>query len=134
LLAFIPLVTAILYANRNAHSVFVLMGIALSATIALAKFSIFPLAIGAFALVDLLSILRRELPYKTGAFLAASAILFTASGQNLADFPAYLTASLEVSFGYSAAMSTNGSRLESSLGWCSRSYLSLWSYGANGVA
>ena len=107
LLLLIPVLTALLYANRIGGPVIILPGIALSAAVSLAKFSVFPLAIGAFVLIDFLSVARRDWPYKTICLLLTASILFAATGQDLADFPAYILANIEFSSGYSAAMSVD---------------------------
>ena len=91
LLLLIPVLTASLYANRIGGPAIILMVIALSAA-AGCKISVFPLAIGAFVLIDFLSVARRDWPYKTICLLLAASILFAATGQDLADFPAYVLA------------------------------------------
>jgi hypothetical protein len=107
LLMIVPVLTALLYANRIGGPVMVSLGIALSAAASLAKFSVFPLAIGAFVLIDFLSVARRNWPYKTVCMLLAASLLFAATGQDFTDFPAYILANIEVSSGYSEAMGVN---------------------------
>jgi hypothetical protein len=108
--------TAYLYSARRAGTSFLVASIIVTAAFCLAKFSMNALALPALVIVDLLSLSRREVPYKTAVFLLCLAGFFVASGQPLSGLPAYFQASLEVSSGYSAAMSIDGSWLEL-LGW-----------------
>ncbi|MBP2447286.1 hypothetical protein [Rhizobium leguminosarum] len=77
----------------------------LSGILALAKFSTFPASILAMLLLDIVAVRRRRVPLH---FLAMAAGLYTGlliSGQPLAQLPAFLIASVQVSGGYSSAMS-----------------------------
>ena len=108
--------TTYLYSVGRAGTSFLIASIIVTAAFCMAKFSMNALALPALVIVDLLSLSRREVPYKTAVFLLCLAGLFVASGQPLAGLPAYFQASLEVSSGYSAAMSIEGSWREL-LGW-----------------
>ncbi|MBB4255279.1 hypothetical protein [Rhizobium sp. BK008] len=80
-------------------------GAYLSGILALAKFSTFPVSILAMLLLDVVAVRRRRVPLH---FLVMVAGLYTGlfiSGQPLAQLPAFLVASLQVSGGYSSAMS-----------------------------
>lgn len=101
-----------LYSAGRAGTSFLVASIVVTAALCLAKFSMFAFALPALVIVDLLSISRREIPYKTAMFLLCMAGLFVASGQPLSGLPAYFQSSLEVSSGYAAAMSIDGSLRE----------------------
>jgi hypothetical protein len=116
LMLFFIFCTAYLYSVGKAGTYFLVGSIIVTAAFCLAKFSMNALALPALVMVDLLSLSRKEVPYKTAVFLLSLAGLFVASGQSLSGLPVYFQASLEVSSGYSAAMSIDGSWREL-LGW-----------------
>jgi hypothetical protein len=105
---FVPILTALFYMDRRGNSFVILTGTVLSAALSLSKFSAFPLSVAAFALVDLLSIHRREVPYKTAFFVGSVVLFFKLTGQNLSDFLTFIIAGLEIASGYAAAMSLPG--------------------------
>ncbi|MHB8271384.1 hypothetical protein [Bradyrhizobium sp.] len=116
LMLFFIFCTTYLYSIRKAGTSFLIASIIVTAALCMAKFSMNALALPALVIVDLLSLSRRQIPYKTAVFLLCLAGLFVVSGQPLSGLPDYFQASLEVSSGYSAAMSIDGSWREL-LGW-----------------
>ena len=101
-----------LYSCRKVGTLFLIASIAVTAAFCMAKFSMNAFALPAFVIVDLLSVSRREVPYKTAMFLLCSVGFFVAAGQPLSGLPGYLQASLEVSSGYAAGMSIDGSLVD----------------------
>lgn len=97
-----------LYVLQLAGTAFLLSSIVVIAAFCMAKFSMVVFAIPAFIIVDLLSVYRREVPYKTAWLLLCSTAFFVGSGQALRNLPAYVEASLEVLKGYTGAMSIAG--------------------------
>lgn len=108
LMLFFVFASGHLYASRKAGVLFMAASIVVAAAFAMAKFSVLVFALPAFVIVDLLSVLRRETPYKTPLFLGCAVAFFVLAGQPLSGLPAYLQSSLEVSQGYSAGMSIDG--------------------------
>ena len=100
---------AYLYSAGKAGTLFMAAAIVASAAFCMAKFSMIAVALPALLLVDLLSISRHKLPWKTAMFLLCAAGFFVGSGQPFSALPAYFQASFEVSSGYAAAMSVDGS-------------------------
>ncbi|MBM3533432.1 MAG: hypothetical protein FJX60_10405 [Alphaproteobacteria bacterium] len=84
------------------------IGAIASAISTLIKFSVFPLAIGLFLLVDLSRLLRRRIPLATVAYGIAFYLSFLLISPTGSDFRIYLSGSLATSSGYSAAMSLTG--------------------------
>lgn len=105
---FIAFVVAMLFTWGAAGNVFMVSGVIVSAALALAKFSIFPFALPAFVITDVVSLVRRQLPYKTALFIVSMWILYVVAGQPFAAFPEYIRSSMEVSAAYTAAMSSQG--------------------------
>ncbi len=89
----------------------VLMGVAASAILSLAKFAVAPLAFILFAVVDLVWISRRRIPLLLPAFAVLLFALFSLL-QNARDFFSFLSGSLSIAAGYSGAMSIPGSAVE----------------------
>lgn len=108
LMLFFVFASGYLYASRKVGALVMTASIVVVAAFAMAKFSVLVLALPVFLIVDLLSVSRREIPYKTASFLVCAVAFFVAAGQSLSNLPAYLQASLEVSKGYSAGMSIDG--------------------------
>lgn len=130
LLMAVPLLTAVLYADRRAGPVLVLIGIFLSAAVGLAKFSVLLLVFGCTIAIDLLSLTRRELPYKTLALAVATQLLWMLAGQDWLGLPSFIVASLQVTAGYGEAMSLSGPWYDLALwvGACAAT-LALLAYG-----
>ncbi len=105
---FFVLATAWLYACKRAGTLFMLVSIVIVAAFCMAKFSVFAFALPAMVIVDVLSLARREAPYKSVALLVSMFVLFGIAGQPWTEFPSFLRASFEVSEAYSAAMSVAG--------------------------
>ncbi len=80
-------------------------GFFLSGGITLAKFSVFPLALFCALVADIVLVSRRKLPFNSFCFVAGLIFVFLIAGQPLEQLPAFITSSLEVSSGYSSAMS-----------------------------
>jgi hypothetical protein len=112
LMFFFIFCTTYLYSVRKAGTSFLIASIIVTAALCLAKFSMTALALPAFVIVDLISVSRREVPYKTAMLLLCLAGLFVVAGQPLSGLPAYFQASIEVTSGYAAAMSVDGSLRE----------------------
>lgn len=108
LMLFFVFASGYLYASRKTGALLTVASIVVAAAFAMAKFSVLVLALPVFLIVDLLSVLRRGIPYKTALFLVCAVAFFVSTGQPLSGLPAYLQASLEVSKGYSAGMSIDG--------------------------
>ncbi|UZE48123.1 hypothetical protein ONR75_25270 [Rhodopseudomonas sp. P2A-2r] len=108
LMLFFVFASGYLYVSRRSSLPLMVASIVVIAGFAMAKFSVGVLALPVFVLIDMLSVTRRKIPYKTVLFLICAAAFFVAAGQPLTGLPAYLQASLEVSQGYSAGMSIDG--------------------------
>ncbi|WP_171058809.1 hypothetical protein [Brucella haematophila] len=80
-------------------------GAFLSGIIVLAKFSVFPIAILAMLVLDILALWRRRVPLHLIIFSGGLILVFVAAGQPLEQLPSFIASSLEVSSGYSSAMS-----------------------------
>ncbi|QYA03980.1 hypothetical protein [Rhizobium sp. B21/90] len=107
-----PLVTALVFINgggrnlwRNAHSA---VGSLLCGILCLAKFSIFPLSLITVIILDVLTIRRKAVPVQTVMLFIGTIVGFTISGQQIDHLPSFFISSLEVSSGYSSAMSLPG--------------------------
>jgi hypothetical protein len=109
LMLFSVFAAAYLYSTGKAGTLLLSASIVVTAAFCMAKFSMNAIALPALLLVDLLSISRREVPYKTPLFLLCTTGFFVGSGQPLSGLPAFFRASFEVSSGYAAGMSINGS-------------------------
>ena len=108
----VPLLTAMLALTERARWPLLLVGIALSAALALAKVSFIPFCVGAFLLVDVALLSRRRPPLAFVSYSVASLGLFVLAGQRLNDFVPFLIGNYEMTAGYSAALSLDGSLLE----------------------
>ncbi|MFG1465346.1 hypothetical protein V5F77_20905 [Xanthobacter sp. DSM 24535] len=98
--------------ERRAAWIFGYAGIAFCALLVLAKFLVFPLAVAAALVLDILSLRRRRPPLALVTFFALQWVLFWLSGQQASDFPAFISTSLEVAAGFGEAMSLFGDRNE----------------------
>jgi hypothetical protein len=110
----LPLCASLLgtLAVQSAHvRALVALGAAASAVATLAKFSVFPVAVAGFFIVDILAVTKRRFPIALVAYgLSMAVLLLIISPQtSLID---YLRSSLEVAGGYTEAMSISGSPLE----------------------
>jgi hypothetical protein len=85
----------------------VAMGAAASAVATLAKFSVFPMAIFGFLIVDLIALSRRRLPIALIAYGFTLIALFLITSPN-GSLPEYFRGNLEAAAGYSEAMSISG--------------------------
>jgi hypothetical protein len=104
LLFAVPFFAALLVITGKSNVLLSLLGSVGSAAVTLAKFSAFPFALGAALVSDAVSLSRRKLPLATPGLVAASLILFAASGQRFDQYPAFLLSSFDVAGGYAAAM------------------------------
>ncbi|MBM3550061.1 MAG: hypothetical protein FJX54_24245 [Alphaproteobacteria bacterium] len=89
-------------------SILTAIGAIASAVSTLVKFSVFPLAIGVFLLVDFNRLRLRRIPFATIAYGTAFYLSFLLLAPSGSDFRLYLFGSLATSAGYSAAMSITG--------------------------
>ena len=117
-LLIVPLLTAIVFLDgqgksASAHAA---AGSFLCGVVALAKFSTFPLSVVTVLLLDALTVRRKAIPVQTLLLCAGLWAGFAAGGQPVSQFPAFLVSSLEVSSGYSAAMSLSAQVMEVA-GW-----------------
>ncbi|MEP9368689.1 hypothetical protein [Xanthobacter sp. VNH20] len=87
-------------------------GMILCGAIALAKFSVLPVAVLAAILIDGLGLRARRIPLAVVSLAGGLVFFFIALGQSLGDLPAFLKTSLEVSSGFTEAMSLFGDRVE----------------------
>lgn len=108
LMLFFVFAAAYRYTRGRSDTLVMLTSIVVIAAFGMAKFSVLVLALPALAIIDALSITRREIPFKTMALVLCLVGIFVATGQSLSHLPDYLRASLEVSQGYSAGMSIDG--------------------------
>ena len=108
----VPLLTAILALTDRARWPLLLVGIVLSAALALAKLSFMPFCLGAFLLVDLALLSRRRPPLALFTYIVASLALFVLAGQQPGDFLPFLVGNYDMTAGYSAALSLDGSPIE----------------------
>ena len=108
----VPLLTAMLALTERARWPLLLVGIALSAALALAKVSFIPFCVGAFLLVDIAFLSRRKPPLALVSYVVASLALFVLAGQRITDFVPFLIGNYEMTAGYSSALSLDGSMLE----------------------
>jgi len=114
-LMMMPLIVALVALGRPADLWSVTLTVlgALAAAVAtLAKFSVLPLSIVVFLLVDISRLRHRRLPLATASYgiaLYLSFLVFSAAGS---DFRLYLAGSLAGSSAYSAAMAVDGPWLE----------------------
>jgi hypothetical protein len=101
--------------ERRETTVLILLGAVAAALATLGKFTLFPLSIGLFVLIDAHRLTRRRLPVAilayAGSLWAAFALLAT-EGSDLVDF---LRASVQVALGYGGAMSLAGPRFDVAL-------------------
>ncbi len=106
-LLMIPMLSAIIFLGheRKSATVHAAAGSFLGGVLALAKFSTFPLSIVTVLLLDILTLRRKAIPVQTLSLCAGLWTGYAVSGQPLSQLPAFLVSSLEVSSGYSAAMS-----------------------------
>ena len=96
----------------GAPSAFVLLAAVATGAAALAKFSIVPVAIIAFAIIDIEFLRERRFPVGLGAFVAAVIGWFAFLQGGVAYLIAFLRYSLEVAGGYAAAMGLSGSGIQ----------------------
>jgi hypothetical protein len=89
----------------------VVAGALASAAATLAKFSIFPVAIVAFLLLDIFAVLRKRIPIGLAAYAASLVALlwWTSPGASLWEF---IKHSMDIAIGYTDAMSSTGTPLE----------------------
>lgn len=85
-----------------------LLGVAAAAVITLAKFSILPMALVAFALVDIVALSQRRAPICLIAYAACVMVVFALTSPD-ASLPNFIRASFDVASGYAEAMGTPGS-------------------------
>ncbi len=87
-------------------------GAALAGVVSLAKFSVFPLAILCLIAADVSDLKRKRLPLHLAAMGLAFCIAFIGSGQDRSQIVPFILSSLQVSSGYSSAMSIPGPLVE----------------------
>ncbi|SIQ10372.1 hypothetical protein SAMN05880590_10220 [Rhizobium sp. RU35A] len=106
ILLFVPLLAG-LYGLSGGRSRILLSGAGafLCGLIILAKFSVFPIALLAMLVLDVKAAVERRLPMHLLLLAAGTASGFVVCGQPLGQLPAFMAASLDVSSGYSSAMS-----------------------------
>jgi hypothetical protein len=80
---------------------------ALLGVVALVKFTFFLAAVGAVGLIAGIDLWRRRPPWTLVAFGATTLVLWLALGQPLSGFARFVGGSLEVTRGYTEAMSTH---------------------------
>lgn len=110
----VPLCTSLLGtlpAQRTHVRYLVALGAAASAVATLAKFSVFPMALAGFLVVDALAVRNRRFPVALIVYGLGTAAVFSLTSPNGA-LVEFLRGSLEVSAGYSEAMSISGSLVE----------------------
>lgn len=103
----VPLCTA-LYGIENhsrKNNFIVFLGSFISGFLLLAKFSIFPLAVPIILILDFIRLRRRQAPICLLIFFLSFTLAFYVVGQPLKQLPAFIQSSLQVSAGYSSAMS-----------------------------
>ncbi|KWV59568.1 hypothetical protein AS026_28375 [Rhizobium altiplani] len=83
-------------------------GAVLAGIVSLSKFSVFPLAILCLFAADLSDLKQRRLPLHLAAMGLAFCVAFIGSGQDKSQIIPFILSSLEVSSGYSSAMSIPG--------------------------
>ena len=106
-----PFVIAMVVLGRPAGGgavAFTIAGAIASAVSTLIKFSLFPLSVALFLLVDLNRLRLRAFPVATIGYAAAYYLSFVLMAPEGSDFHAYFKGSLETSSGYSAAMAIAG--------------------------
>jgi hypothetical protein len=87
---------------------FLVLGASAAAVATLAKFSVFPMAVGGFLLADIAALASRRSPFSLiGYFLALSGIFWWLSPPDTS-FLAYMQTSLDVASGYAEAMNVTG--------------------------
>ncbi|MCI1001181.1 hypothetical protein HWD97_13935 [Ochrobactrum sp. C6C9] len=103
----VPLLAALygIWGEENSKRLVVGSGAFLSGIIVLAKFSVFPIAILSMLALDVLDLLRRRIPLHLVVFAGGLILAFVLAGQPLEQLPSFIKSSLEVSSGYSSAMS-----------------------------
>lgn len=104
LIAFVPLLAAVGREERKSLPLELLLGIAL-AIAGLGKFNYFVGAAGAVAIVSALDLRARRVPAIAIAFALSVPSLWLLTGQRLGDLRLYLGSSLDVTGGYTEAMS-----------------------------
>lgn len=94
-----------LKAGREGRGFIAFTGAFLSGIIVLAKFSVFPVAVLTVLTLDAMAAFKRRIPFSTLFLIAGMSIGWVASGQAINELPSFIAASMEVSTGYSSAMS-----------------------------
>ena len=82
------------------------------ASLSVAKFSVFPIAVVAVLVCDLIRLLRGEYPLSTFVFIGSLAALFLVTGGTVSGLSTFILSSAEVASGYTKAMSVSGSSIE----------------------
>ena len=103
----VPLLLLISYAT----SARLLVGplLALTAVIALVKFTFAVLGFGMILLIELHRMLRgRRIPYYLLSYVALAFLFFVSAGQDPANFTSYISTSLSIAHGYGDAMQVGG--------------------------
>jgi hypothetical protein len=106
-----PLLVALVALGRPAErwsTALTLAGAVASAVSTLVKFSVFPLSVGLFLLVDLNRLRFRQVPLAAICYGTAFYLSFVLLAPAGSDFLGYFTGSLETSSGYSSAMAIVG--------------------------
>ena len=110
----IPLIivyVVVVRASEN-NTPLILLGSFLCAASTLSKFSALPLSLVGIIIADLSLAHRRRLPLASITFIACLIGLFHLCGQSISNLIPFLRGAIEVSIGYSAAMSIPGSLIE----------------------
>ena len=108
----IPLLTALVALRRAADErvdlASILLGVAASAILSLTKFSCAPMALLAFAAIDVVAVVRRRVPFALIAYGIMTFQLFWLWHGRPDTFLPFLRGSFEVAAGYAEAMSLPG--------------------------
>lgn len=103
---FVGLVIAYRLTDENGRPHFGKLALVVGmAFVGLIKFSYFLAGLSVLLLLDCETVLRhRRLPWMLATWLASTLLVWVCAGQDLLNFPAYISTSLEVAKGYSEAM------------------------------
>lgn len=122
ILLVIPLLAALLVLADRGGWPTLLVGVVLSAAVAIAKVSFIPFCIGAFLLVDVALLSRRHPPLAFLTYVLASWGLFMLGGQSWSAFIPFLVGSGQMAAGYTAALALDGPAIEL------EAWLAIWAF------
>lgn len=108
----VPFLVAALELSTRRSTPLLVAGVLIAGILTLAKFSIAPISVGAFVLVDVVRVTQRRWPIAIVLYLLTIAVGFVASGQAAQDLLPFIVNSIEVTRGFAAAMSYPGSDVE----------------------